>query len=155
MATVHVVSVGVLDDGGNAGSIPFYVPSTATIAQVQAWLDAMLPNLDTVTGAKINRASVSLALDVVAGLKATAIVDHPLQYGGLFSFSADGTPYRQSVYVPAIDQGIVTGEEVDTSPQFVVDWLADLVTGDGTVAPSDKYGNDLTAFLEARVKFRK
>lgn len=153
---VHVVSVQVTDDGGKSATvIGLYVPDTVTIAQLQAWLNIFLPDLDVITAGKITRAGVNLGLTLPGGLKATAVNDRPVNNGANMSFSAAGTSYRSTVWIPAIDQGLVTGQVLQTGDALFTDFKTDLVTGDGTVAPTDKFGNDLTAFLSGDLSFRK
>lgn len=155
MANVNLISVRLVDDAGAVGNVVVPVPAAATLAQMQAYVNTMLPNLDTVTGAKIDRAGVSVSLNLPGGLKAAAIADHPIQWGINFSFDAADTPYAYTIRVPALDQGLVTDGNLDISPAFVQNWIGDIVTGDGTVAPTDRYGNDLTALLAAADTFRK
>lgn len=154
MAEVNLISIQIADSGGLTGNVLVPVPTGLTIAEIQTYVDAMLPNLDVVTGGKINKASVSLALTLPAGLKANAIAGTPIQWGGNFAFDAANTPYRFTVHVPAIDQGLVTGEDIDTSGVAAA-WVTDMVSGDLAVNPSDRYGNDLVSLLDARVSFRK
>jgi len=153
---VHVVSIGVTDDGGKTATVAgITVPDSVTIAQLQTWLDAFLADLDVLTAAKITRAGVNLGLTLPAGLKATATLDRPVNNGANMSFSAAGTSYRHTVWIPAIDQGLVTGQVLQTGDALFSDFKTMMVTGDGTVAPCDKFENDLTAFLAGDLSFRK
>jgi len=155
MAQTNLVSIQVTDDAGNVGNVLLSFPATSSLANIQSFVDGFCAHLDAVTGAKITKASVSLALTLPAGLKASALPDTPVQWGANFAFDVADSSYRYTVRVPAIDQGLVTGGVVDTSPQFVQDFINDFVIGDGVVAPSDRYANDITAFIEAASTFRK
>lgn len=155
MANVNLISVRIIDDGGKVGTCVIPVPAASTVAQMQAYVNTMLPNLDTVTGGKIDAVSVSLALELPGGLKANANVDSPINWGINFAFDAANTPYSHTIRVPALDVGLVTAGVLDISPAFVQNWIGNIVTGDGTVAPTDRYGNDLTALLAAADTFRK
>jgi len=155
MATVHVLSFSLIDDGGNTGSVVVYLPSTLTLAQVQTFTTSYAAALDGVTGAKIQSATVALALTLPGGLKANASADHPIQYGANFSYNADGTPYRLTQHIPAFLHTLITGEEIDIASALVIavmDYMRDGVTG---FEPTDRYGNDLEGFLGAAVSFRK
>lgn len=153
---IHVISVQVTDDGGKAATVQgLYCPDTATIAQVQAWVTAFLPHLDVVTAGKITRAGVNLGLTLPGGLKATATPDRAVNNGANFAFSAANTIYRNTIWVPAIDMGLVDGQVLDVADPLLDNFKTDIVTGDGTVAPSDKYENDITAFLSGALSFRK
>jgi hypothetical protein len=152
---VHLISAKLVDDGNKRGTVKVFVPATLTLAQVQAYVSAMLPNLDVVTGAKIVGAAVNLALTLPGGLKANAIADHPISWGSNWSFAVNGSNYRHTIHVPAIDQAFVDLETLLANDPLVAPWKADIVTGDGTVAPTDEYGNDITSFLGGEISFRK
>ena len=155
MANVNIISFQLVDDAGRTGNIIIPVPATHTVAEMQAYVNTTAATLDVLTGAKINKASVSLALTLPGGLKANAVDDHPLQWGANFAFDAANTPYRYTVRVPAIDQGFVESGVVDTADPLVAAFVDDLETGDGTVGPTDRYGNDLVTLIEAAATFRK
>lgn len=155
LANVNLISVSLVDDAGRTGSLTLPVPTGLTVAQIQSYVTAMLPNLDAVTGAKINGCTVALQLTLPGTLKASAIADHPISYGANFGFDAADTNYRHTVRLPAIDQGLVDAGEVQTTDALIIAWTDDVVDGDATVLPCDRYGNDLSAFLGAEVTFRK
>lgn len=155
MANVHLLSVRVLDDDGTPGNVNIFLPSTLTLANIQTFADTFIVKLDAVTGCKIDSASVALALTLPGGLKAGAVAGTPVQWGANFSFDAADTPYRWTLHIPGVDQGIVVGDSIDVAPQYVVDFIAAMVDGVATFEPTDRYGNDLEALLGAVVSFRK
>jgi len=155
MADVHLLSVRLVDVYGKAGHVNIFVPSATTLAQVQAYYDTVALTLDAITGAKIDSATVALALVNPGGLKAAAIADQPIQWGANWGFDVLNTPYRWTMHVPAILSSLVTGEDINRADADVVAFEADLVTGDGTVAPTGRDGGDLVSVLDAKVSFRK
>lgn len=155
MANVHLLSVRVLDEDGTVGNVNVFLPATNTLAEVQAFADAFISDLDAITAAKIDAATVALALTLPGALKANAIAGHPIQWGSNWSFDAANTPYRWTMHVPAVDHGIVVGDSIDTTPVFVQDFLNTMITGVAAAAPTDRGGLDLTALLGAVVSFRK
>lgn len=155
MAVVNLISVQLTDDRGQTTSTTIPIPATVSIADVQAYVTAMLPYLDAITGAKITGASVSLALTLPGGLKAAALSDHLNGMGVNFGYSAANTNYRWTFRLPAAAQTIISSGEWNTGDGNWTNFAPYLTTGDGTVAPCDRYGNDLTALLGAEVTFRK
>jgi hypothetical protein len=152
----HLLSLRVRDDAGKAGNIKVFVPDSVTIAQLETYAIAFAEAADSVTGAKIEAASARMNLDISsASLKATAIADHPVQWGAIIGYSAAGTPYRHTQLIPAVDQGLVDAGDFDVGDALVTALTALMVTGNGTVVPSDEYENDLTAVLGGEVTFRK
>lgn len=155
MANTNLLSLRITDDADKSGAVNVFLPSAATLAQIQAYSDAFAAALDAITAGKITAATVALNLTLPGGLKANPITDRLLQFGSNWAFDAANTPYRWTMHVPAVDLGIVVGGEIDTAPAYVTTFVNSIVTGDGTLAPQDPYGNDLTALLGAVVSFRK
>ncbi len=155
MANTTLLSVKLTDDADKSAAVNIFLPAAATIAQLQAFSDALLPYLDQVTGAKIAAVTVALNLTLPGGLKASPLADHLLQFGSNWAFDAANTPYRHTVHVPAVDTSKVVGGEINVSDSECVSWTNFIATGDGTLAPVDPYANDLSAFLGAVVSFRK
>ena len=152
---INLISVQIIDDAGRSDSVLISVPDTTTLAEIQAWLDTNATYIDGITGGKLNKASVSLALTLPAGLKSQPLTDHPVQWGANFGFSANGTNYRHTVRVPAIAQTMVTAGAVDTSGASAQGFIGAMVSGSDGVLPTDRYENDLNGFIEASPTFRK
>jgi hypothetical protein len=155
VADVHLVSVRVVDDSGRSGNVNVFLPAATTLAQAQTWFNSFAAALDAITGAKLDSASIALALSLPGSLKASALADHPIQWGANWGFDIANTPYRWTMHIPAVDQGIVSGDEIDRAPAYVTTFEGLLVTGDGTVTPTGRDGGDIAAVLDAVVAFRK
>jgi hypothetical protein len=115
----------------------------------------MVEDLDSLTGAKIEAVQVRLNVDISAAtLKPNATPDHPINWGVNLGYSAAGTPYRHTIYIPAVDQGLVDAGEFDDTDPLVIAFNTEITAGDTVVLPSDEYENDLTAFLGGATTFR-
>lgn len=157
VALTSLISYSIKAAVGKPKSLPFYVPSSGlTLANAQLWSDDMAPLLDAVTEGAILGASVTFALTLPSGLKATPLADSDIQEGALFSMVAAGTIYKEGIWVPAYLQSLFTGTEVDTVGAGASKDFADYIKATThSVAPSDKYGNDLTEVYSAEKKFRR
>lgn len=155
MALVDVVSFGILDFAGAAKSFPIYVPASATLTQIQAWVTAGAPILDALIDGQIETASVTLALTLPGGLKGSPVSGNTVREGGLWAWDAAGTDFEYGNYMPSQANATFVNNEVDLTNTDVTDWIAQMTgSGAGTDA-TDRYANDLTALLRARRTFRK
>lgn len=155
MALVNMISYSLLDIRGQRGQVQVFVPQAATIAQITALSDLVAAALDDVTGAKIVSASVSMAIELPAGLKSTATQDCFVQTGLNLAFDAANTGYRHTAHIPALLPTLITDGEIDDSGNLI-DALSTLFTaGDTTTLPTDSNGNDLVSELGRSLSFRR
>lgn len=155
MAVVSVLSYSIVDDDGNAKSMPIYIPSGATIANIQAFSDAMAPLLDDVIDGVIGYVTLSIGLTLPGGLKSSPVAGSNVQEGALISFDVASSNYRHSIFVPAWAQTFFSGAQVtleDTEPGL---FATQMVSGSNSIAPSDRAGLDLTSVLDGIKRFRK
>lgn len=155
MALVNMISYSLLDIKGTRGQVQVFVPTTATVAQIQTFSDLFAAALDDVTGARIMSASVALALTLPGGIKGTATQDALMQTGINIAFDAANTGYRHTAHVGALLPTLMTDGEIDDVGN-VIDALSTLFTaGDTTVLPTDAYANDLVTELSRVLSFRR
>lgn len=152
---ITTLSVPITDDRGKVKRIPVHFADTVTLAQVTAYSDAFLADLDDAVGGVIGNPSVEFEIAVPGGLKATAIADHWTARGALMSFAAAGTRYNHSVYVPTLLGALITAGQIETADPLFTAVRDFFLAGDGTIAPTDKYENDLTALDAATFRTRK
>jgi hypothetical protein len=155
MAVVSVLSYSIVDDDGNAKSMPIYIPAGATVANIQAFSDAMAPLLDDVLDGVINAVTLSIGLTLPGGLKSSPVAGSNVQEGALISFDVASSNYSHSIFVPAWAQAFFSGSQVtleDTEPGL---FATQMVSGSNTIAPSDRAGLDLTSVLSGSKRFRK
>jgi hypothetical protein len=155
MANVNLLSFTLRDIVGNTGNVVIPVPIGLTLAQYQTFVTDQAAKLDDITGALVESANLSMALTLPAGLKAGAVASHYIGVGANMAYDAANTPYRFTVRIPAVLLSKVVGEAVDGADADVTVFNLNMTVGDGTVSPSDKYGNDLLSFLGGNLTFRK
>ena len=155
MANTDFISFSLIDYKGDVGQVVVHVPTGETLTDLQTYANAVATDLDGITGMQIQSASLSLNLTIPGGLKATPVDDVDKEVGANFGFDAANTPYRHTIRVPGIDPDLRVGELIDDTDAAVLAFESEIATGNGTVAASDKYGNDLTDLIQARVTFRK
>lgn len=156
MALVHRVSYSLEDYSGDRRTVAAYVPATATLTEVQSFSNAFAAELDSVTGMKILGATVALALTLPVGLKANAVASVDAERGINWSFVAANTVYSHTIRTPGALDANVDGEDViDSGGGETTDFITVMLNGDAVTAPTDEYGNDLTAQKSQRVTFHK
>jgi len=148
MALVSVISLSIVDYAGNKKSLPIYVPATTTLAAAQVIADKVMASIDQVIDGQIIQASVQLGLTLETGIKASPVTGNLVNEGALLQFSATGSSYAHSAFVPSWSNAFFN----DMIPLAGVELNA--VIG-AFVDSTDKDGNALAAFREGIRKFRK
>lgn len=160
MATPSILSFQIADDNGDTKTLPIYFPlGSLTLAQISGVAALYAPVIDSVIDGKITGITVAVAIDLPSGLKGSAVSGSDKEKGALLTFDAAGTPYVSSLFVPTFKSSLFVGDNVNTSDSNVDALITDIKTGvtsgGGTLAASDKYGNDLTTLSKAVKRFRK
>jgi len=150
MADPVQIAVSLEDAAGGRKSYVYYGASDLDLAGAQTTLTNSAPKLDAVTDARIVRASVFFPLTLPGGLKSSAVDDQRVREGALLSYSADGTAFRFSSYVPGWKTaGFAADSDVVLNSGAYATFISDLLN----------YSNDdaaaLIAFLEGHRTFRK
>lgn len=153
------VSYSILDGDGDTSALAFKVPAgTLTLAQITGYAQQVATLLDVVIGGKITGLAITLEAALPGGLKASATGTSDVQEGALFSF-VNASPYIDSIRVPAWNEDLFVGKEVNTEGTGVGNFISALITGldvsGATVAASDRYENDYTSLKSAVKSFRK
>lgn len=155
MATVDFISYRFVDNDGNSGTSQIFLPSGATVSELQTFSNSLAPLIDDVTAAVIDSATLTLALTLPGTLKANPIAGMYIAHGANFGFDAADTVYKHTIRIPAILETLLAGESVDTGDADVQAFVAGIVSGFGADQASDRYANDLTALISAERSFRK
>lgn len=154
MADPIILSWTIQDDRGLKRAHVQYINSDATLVQLQAYATAHLPTLEACVGGVVTQISVQIPLNIVGPGNLIPVPDCPTDEGAIAAFSATGTGYRTSLYLPTFRKTLITaGEIVVAGP--VTTWYTSLLTGEGQVSVQDKAGRDLLAFLSSRKSNRK
>lgn len=152
---VDILSYALEDFNGARFNMRIFVPAGGTLAELQAYSNALLTDVDPLTACRIVQASVAKGLTIPGTLKADPVDDMFGQLGANLSFAASGTQYRHTLRIPGINETYVLGELIDVDHANVVALRTEMITGDGTLAASDAYSNDLTSFIEGKATFHK
>lgn len=155
MANTDLISVSLLDDKGATTTTQIFVPSGLTLLQIEALADAAMDALDNVTGAQITAATVQFALTVPGTVKGAPLADHFNNQGVNMGFDCANTPYRFTLRVPAVRDSLVASGQLNTADPAVQTLITTLTGGIDPAFPSDRYGNDVAAFIAAALTFRK
>lgn len=155
LANTTQVSIGLVDYKGDVGRVVVHFPDNVTMAELQNWISMAGVGLDTLSGAKVTSATVTLPLPLGFTPKADPLANHDLEKGANMAYDAQNTPYRHTIRVPAIADAALVGDVVDENHGGADMWNNLIVSGDGIIQPSDRYGNDLTSFMGGVVTFRK
>lgn len=137
-------------------TIPVYVNSGRTLAELQAYVDAIAPEIDAVTGSRIMEVSVVVQLTLPAGLKATPDTLVLNERGGLISFNTSG-PRADSFRIPAIKPAIMPGDSFSLSDAAVAALITRLTTGTtaANIRPVTAQGYQYTTARNGKKSFRK
>lgn len=153
---VDIASFTIKDATGDSKSIAVYfVHGGATLAQIVSYVQGLAGVVDAVTDGVLIAANLTVGVTLPGGIKTDVTGDPDIQRGALMGYTADGTPYKHSVWVPAfIDSGF-TGDVVDdanAAVQAFNDYLITVLNGNHA---TDKFENDLTDFIAGVKSFRK
>ena len=157
MATVHgVLGVRMEDTEGVVTSHQLFVQfaDTATIASLISAAQAYFALLNPITDAFGVTAHLIANFDST-GLKTNATVQNPVGNGGLFTFSANGTPYRYSALVPSISEAKLTGGKLNITDTDVQNYYGWFVAPPGALTPTTKGYQVLNAFRVFKLSTRK
>jgi len=127
---------------------PVWFEDTVTQAQIQAWLDLNLIELDQCTGSYVNEITVELALTIPAALKDAPTALYYNERGGLISFSTTGNN-PDSFRIPAILATIMGGDSFNPEVDPTDDWVTALTT-ETTAADIQPVTSDGFQFVAAR-----
>lgn len=156
MALINTLSVPILDDKGDTTRVPIHFPAAATVAQIQAFWDTVILELDVVTAGVIGVAQLTVNLSNAGSPKTGALLDHFNNMAWRAGYVAADTTYRHTQYVPSLRNTlIVAGEPFLDTGNPLEAWRDRMLAGDGVIFPTNKYGDDLTTYLEGKLSFLK
>lgn len=155
MALVNIVSFSVRDSDGDTNSIPIYVDTGLTVAEYQAMVTAFAPLLDTIVGSVLESASLTIDMNLPAGLKTDPVANIENQKGANLSFSAANSRYKHGMRIPGLLPTLFSGKSVNTGDADVAAFVQAILNGEATAVPRDRQGNDLTGLVTAVKSFRK
>lgn len=142
-------------DSPNA-SLPIYVPSGKTLAELQAYATAVAPEIDAVTDGKIVEATVTVSLTLPGGLKGEPTAGALNERGGLITFNTTG-PHADSVRIPAMNRTIMDGNSFSLSDADVLAFITRLTTATtaATIRPRTNQDYQYVSARKSAKSFRK
>ncbi len=149
-----LISYTVLDADGDKGDVHVFVPAARTQAEIAAYNTNFAAALDAVIGGQIVSGSYTIELTLPGTIKSAPLALSERQLGALLSFD-NPSRYNWGLYVPTWKPALFSGNDVDLAGVGVATFIANYVTGDGTVFPTNGYAFDLTALSKSRKAHRK
>jgi len=135
-------------------AFPTYLPTGLTVVQYQAWITALAPLLDAVTGSVLVDASITVDLTLPGGLKATPVAGALNERGGLIGWDTTGN-YGDSQRIPAILQTIMTGDSFSLSDADIVALTTLMQVGSGSAIPTNRENKAWVTPLYGKKSFRR
>lgn len=108
-------------------SVPINVPTGHTIAELQAYADAIAAEIDALTESQIVSASVTVNLTVPGTVKGAPVAGSYNERGGLITFDTTG-PRADSVRIPAMSKTIMPGNDFSLADTDVAALITRLTT---------------------------
>jgi hypothetical protein len=137
-------------------TIPIYLASGLTLAQVQTYADAILPEIDALTEGQIVEASITFNLTLVGGLKSTPDALSLNERGGLITFDTTG-PRADSVRIPAMQHTIMGGDSFNLEDDDVAALITRLLTATtaATIRPRTSQDYQFSAARSGKKSLRR
>ncbi len=148
MALVDLLSFQIQDYVGDVKSVPVYIPSGETVANLQTIADLLGPEIDAAIDGKVIGISVTLALAVNGTIKGSPTAGNTVHEGALLTFSATDTEDVYSVYIPSWENAGFTGNVANTGGVYTT-------LTDDLVQNANRHGDLLVAYLRGKRTFRK
>lgn len=159
MAAQFLVSATILgaqtvNTARSRKSMPFsvrYPVGALTLAQIIAVHDAVIQKLALVTGGEIISSNVQIFPALPSGINTDIIDGIRVQDGALLTFDLTGTPYVDSLFVPAIRPLLVgtDGLSILTGDDAITDLLSYLTTENGATPEAVNRFDKVYASLQA------
>lgn len=153
MALVNQLSYKIVGDQGDTKTLVFYFPAAATVAQITSFSDDMAALLNAVIDGVIEAATITLNIALPGGLRTTPVADSDVHTGALLTFTANGTTFKFSHYIPTWRDW--TDDLVNLAGTGVSAFISEIEDGDGTISPSDRFANDLVTNVASTKVNRK
>jgi hypothetical protein len=162
MALAVTIQLDFKDAKNKSSSTKVRVPTGNTIAQYVEFAQDFAQLAANISTARIIGVSVNFALDISGGLSNVISNLSNVASKAFLQFRSSVSGFFAKMKIPTFDEDnlvIVGTEDIDTTV-LAVDDLITAITGGlavtgGTIAPCDKYGNDLTDLSFARGIFAK
>jgi len=155
MALALTAQVNFVDAKNKSSFTRVRVPNGFTIAQYTAFVQDLAQAVANMSGCRVTGGSISLNF-TLTGLAATASAVADVASKAFVKVRSAVAGFFAKMSIPTFDEDslvLAGSDEIDTADTAVAAFITLIETGDGTVVPSDKYGNDLTTTSITREQF--
>lgn len=158
MATYNA-SISTIDSRNRRRAINVRVPDTIAVADVQGYVQALIPLIEAIVQVAFVEASLEVPIVLPGGARAVPVAQSNGDIGGLFQFATAGQ-YPESIRLPGILPTLISGDDILVDGQADVVAFRDAIingldVGGVQVTPSDRDGFDFTSLLAASYSNRR
>lgn len=126
-----------------------------TFADQYGEIQQYIALLDKVTGAKVNKASISYDITLPNGLKANPAQGDEIEMNMLANFDLEGSPYAYGVNVPAVASALVVNGKINLANADFAAWRLWIVSVHAYVNAVSKFLLTIGGLLDVLISFRK
>jgi hypothetical protein len=155
MAFALIAQIDFKDAKNKSSFTRIRIPTGLTIAQYTSFVQDAAQALTDISGCIVTGASIGVNF-TFTGLGAAAAAAADIASKAYFQVRSGVAGFFAKMSIPTFDEDnlVVDGtDEIDTADTAVATLITLIETGDGTVSPVDKYGNDLVDVEVARELF--
>lgn len=155
MAFAIIAQIDFKDAKNKSSFTRIRIPTGLTIAQYTSFVQDAAQALTDISGCIVTGASIGINF-TFTGLGAAAAAAADVASKAFFKVRSSVAGFFAKFQIPTFDEDglVVAGtDEIDTADTAVATFITLVETGDGTVAPCDKYGNDLVDVEISREHF--
>jgi len=145
MAFALIVQIDMKDAKNKASFTRIRVPTGLNIAQYTTFAQDAAQAVKDISGCIVTGASIGVNF-TFTGLGAAASAAADVASKAFFKVRSAVAGFFAKMSIPTFDEDnlVVAGtDEIDTADTAVAAYITLVETGNGTIAPCDKYGNDL------------
>lgn len=157
MALAFIVQIDMIDAKAKTSFTRIRIPTSFSIAAMTTFAQDAAQAIVDITGCRVTGASIGINF-VLTGLGAAAAAGADIARKAFFKAKSTVAGFFAKMSIPTFDEDnlVVAGtDQIDTADTAVAAFITLLQTGNGTVAPTDKYGNSLTDVDISRELFMK
>ena len=155
MPLALIVQVDFVDAKNKTSFTRVRVPNGFTIAQYTTFAQDLAQAVTNISGCRVTGASIGLNF-TFTGLGAAAAAAADVASKAYFKARSAVAGFFAKFYIPTFDEDtlVLAGtDDIDTANAAVAAYITLVESGDGTVVPCDKYGNDLVDVTVAKEHF--
>lgn len=157
MAFAFIAQIDMVDAKNKTSFTRIRIPTTFTIAQMTTFVQDAAQAVTNVSGCRVTGASIGLNF-TLTGLGAAAAAAADVASKAFFKVRSAVAGFFAKMSIPTFDEDtlVVAGtDQIDTANAAVATYIALVETGNLTISPCDKYGNDLVDVEISREQFMR